>query len=73
MVLTPAMMRRMTELRKSFNRDLMISFKDNTLYFASETPDGFLRPGRKSLGDERLLEQFWHEIDFCRTIGSEMK
>ncbi len=73
MVLTPAMMRRMTELRKSFNRDLMISFKDDTLYFASETPDGFLRPGRKSLGDERLLEQFWHEIDFCRTIESEMK
>lgn len=73
MVLTPAMMRRMTELRRSFNRDLMISFKGDTLYFASETPDGFLRPGRKSLGDERLLEQFWHEINFCRTIKTEMK
>lgn len=73
MVLTPAMMRRMTELRRSFNRDLMISFKGDTLYFASETPDGFLRPGRKSLGDERLLEQFRHEIDFCRTIKTEMK
>lgn len=73
MVLTPAMMRRMTELRRSFNRDLMISFKGDTLYFASETPDGFLRPGRRSLGDERLLEQFWHEIDFCRTIESEME
>ena len=73
MVLTPAMMRRMTELRRSFNRDLMISFRGDTLYFASETPDGFLRPGRKSLGDGRLLEQFWHEINFCRTIKSEMK
>lgn len=73
MVLTPAMMRRMTELRRSFNRDLMISFRGDTLYFASETPDGFLRPGRKSLGDERLLEQFWREIDFCRTLESEME
>lgn len=73
MVLTPAMMRRMTELRKYFNRDLMLSFNGDTLYFASDTPDGFLRPGRKSLSDERLLVQFWHEIDFCRTIGSEMK
>ena len=73
MVLTPAMMRRMTELRRSFNRDLMISFRDDTLYFASETPDGFLRPGRRSLGDERLLEQFWREIAFCRTVEAEMK
>ncbi len=64
------MMRRMTELRKSFNRDLMISFKDDTLYFASETrTDSSARAA--SLGDERLLEQFWHEIDFCRTIESE--
>lgn len=73
MVLTPAMMRRMTELRRSFNRDLMLSFKDDTLYFASETPDGFLRPGRRSLNDERLLEQLYREIDFCRTVEAEMK
>ena len=73
MVLTPATMRRMTGLRRSFNRDLMISFRGDTLYFASGTPDGFLRPGRRSLADERLLEQLYREIDFCRTIESEMK
>lgn len=73
MVLTPAMMRRMTELRRSFNRDLMLSFRGNTLYFAAETPDGFLRPGRKSLRDGQLLEQFYREIDFCRMVESEMK
>lgn len=73
MVLTPATMRRMTGLRRSFNRDLMISFRGDTLYFASGTPDGFLRPGRRSLADERLLEQLYCEIDFCRTVGAEMK
>ena len=73
MVLTPAMMRRMTRLRQSFNRDLMISFNGDTFYFASDTPDGFLRPGRKSLNNEQLLEQLYREIDFCRTVRMEMK
>ena len=73
MVLTPAMMRRMTHLRQSFNRDLMISFNGDTFYFASDTPDGFLRPGRKSLNNEQLLEQLYREIDFCRTVRMEMK
>ena len=73
MVLTPAMMRRMTRLRQSFNRDLMISFNGDTFYFASDTPDGFLRPGRKSLNNEQLLEQLYREIDFCRTVRVEMK
>lgn len=73
MVLTPAMMRRMTELRKSFRRDLMLSFSGDTFYYASDTPDGFLRPGRKSLNNESLLEQLYREIDFCRTIETTLK
>jgi hypothetical protein len=72
MVLTPAMMRRMTELRKSFRRDLMLSFNGDTFYYASDTPDGFLRPGRKSLNNESLLEQLYREIDFCRTIETSL-
>ena len=72
MVLTPAMMRRMTELRKSFRRDLMLSFSGDTFYYASDTPDGFLRPGRKSLNNESLLEQLYREIDFCRTIETSL-
>ena len=72
MILTPAMMRRMTALRKSFDRDLMLSFNGNMLYYASETPDGFLRPGRKSLDDEHLLEQLYREVNFCLRIDSEI-
>lgn len=72
MILTPAMMRRLTALRKSFDRDLMLSFNGNMLYYASETPDGFLRPGRKSLDDEHLLEQLYREVNFCLRIESEI-
>lgn len=72
MILTPAMMRRLTELRNSFSRELMLAFNEDMFYYASETPDGFLRPGRKSLGSEHLLEQLYREVDFCRTINDSM-
>lgn len=72
-VLTPAMMRRLTELRRSFSRDLMFAFHGDRFYYASETPDGFLRPGRRSLKDEALLEQLYHEIEFCRFVREHMK
>lgn len=73
MILTPAMMRRLTELRKSFSRDLMLSFNGDMFYYASDTPDGFLRPGRKSLNNEHLLEQLYREINFCQAVRAEMK
>lgn len=73
MVLTPAMMRQITELRRSFRRDLMLSFSGNTFYYASETPDGFLRPGRKSLSNALLLEQLYREISFCRIVEATLK
>lgn len=74
MVLTPAMMRRLTALRRTFRRDLMLSFCGDRLYYASATPDGFLRPGRKSLaGGAQLLEQLYREMDFCRTVARELQ
>lgn len=73
MVLTPAMMRKLAGLRKSFSRDLMLSFNGDMFYYASDTPGGFLRPGRKSLNNERLLEQLYREMDFCRSVGQELK
>ncbi len=73
MILTPSMMRQLTQLRQYFKRDLMLSFSGNTFYYASDTLDGFLRPGRKSLSNEHLLEQLYREIDFCRTVEKELK
>lgn len=71
MVLTPAMMRRLTSLRKNFSRDMMLSFNGDMFYYASETPDGFLRPGRKSLDDGQLLEQIYREVEFCISVEEE--
>ena len=62
-----------TALRKSFSRDLMLSFNGNMFYYASDTPDGFLRPGRKSLDDEHLLEQLYREVNFCLTVENGIK
>lgn len=73
MILTPDMMRRLTRLRLSLRRDLMLSFCGDSLYYASDMPAGFLRPGRKALDDERLLEQIYREIDFCRTVEETLK
>lgn len=72
MILTPAMMRRLTELRNAFSRDLMLAFSEDMFYYASDIPDGFLRPGRKSLNSEHLLKQLYREVDFCRTINDSM-
>lgn len=71
-ILTPAMMHRITNLRRTFGRELMLSFNGDKVYYASATSDGFLRPGRKSLNDARLLEQIYHEINFCRTLSDEL-
>lgn len=69
MLLTPAMMQRITALRNAFPRDLMLSFVENRFYFASSTPDGFLRPGRIAVTNNHLLEQLHKEITFCAEIS----
>lgn len=70
-VLTPAVMRGATALRRRFGRDLMLSLGGDMLYFASDIPDGFLRPGRGSLDDDQLLERLYMEIEFCRGLCYE--
>ncbi len=72
-VLTPLMMRRITAVRRLSGRDLSLSFSGNRLFYAAATPDGFLRPGRKSLRDEKLLEQLYADVSLCRTILSELR
>ncbi|PID90421.1 MAG: hypothetical protein CSA97_02975 [Bacteroidetes bacterium] len=53
-ILTPAMMRRMTQLRKDFGRDIMFSFTRWDFYYAAPMPEGFLsiRPSRASSADQ---------------------
>lgn len=72
-ILTPLMMQRITALRRLSDRDLLLSFSGNRLFYAASTPDGFLRPGRKSLQDAKLLKQLYADVSLCRTIVNELR
>ena len=67
-ILTPAVMRRITALRSTFGKDLMISFSGEKIYYAAEIPGGFLRPARKSLKARGLFCEIHHEIALIRTL-----
>ena len=71
-ILTPAMMRRITDLRKAFGKDLMISFSGEMLYYAVPIQGGFLRPSRESLKDRGIFEQIFHETNLGRNIPKEL-
>ena len=67
-VLTPMMMRRIVELRRAFGRELFISFSGDRIYYAVAFPEGFLRPYRKALNDEKLFERIFHDIGLGRRL-----
>ncbi|MDE5784728.1 MAG: DUF3137 domain-containing protein [Prevotella sp.] len=64
-ILTPAIMRRITILRQSFGKDMMLSFSGNMCYYAVPIPNGFLRPSRKAVKDRELFEQIFQEINLA--------
>lgn len=73
MLLTPAMMRHITELRRTFGHDMMFSFNKDTFYYAAEMPDGFLRLRPKALNDGKLLEEIYSDINLSFKITDELK
>lgn len=73
MLLTPAMMRRITELRKTFGHDMMLSFSKGYFYYAAAMPEGFLRLRPKALDDGKLLEEIYNDITLSCGIADELK
>lgn len=73
MLLTPAMMRRITELRQSFGHDIMLSFNGDTFCYAASMPSGFLRLRPKALNNEKLLEEIYNEISLSCHVIDELK
>ncbi|PIE83755.1 MAG: hypothetical protein CSA07_05560 [Bacteroidia bacterium] len=67
-VLTPAMMRRMTQLRENFGRDIMFSFTKWDFYFAAPMPEGFLsiRPSRAGSADQ--LRAIHHDVQTALSL-----
>jgi len=72
-VLTPAMMLRMSELKKKYNRDIMFSFNGNHFYFAVAMPEGFLTLGNSSLTSGKALKDLYDNIKVAQDILNDLK
>jgi hypothetical protein len=72
-VLTPAMMLRMTELKKKYNRDIMLSFNGDRFYFAVAMPEGFLTLGNLSLTSGEALKDLYDNIMAAQGILNDLK
>ena len=72
-VLTPAMMLRMTELKRKYNRDIMLSFNGDHFYFAVAMPEGFLTLGNASLTSGEALNDLYDNIVAAREILNDLK
>lgn len=72
-VLTPAMMRDLTELREKFGRDIMISFNANRFSIAVAMPDGFLNLRGKALKNGHIVEEIYNDILATQSILTQIK
>ncbi|GHV50402.1 hypothetical protein FACS1894181_10910 [Bacteroidia bacterium] len=72
-VLTPAMMLRMTALRKKYNRDIMLSFNGSQFFFAVAMPEGFLTLGSNAVHPGTAINDLYENIETARTILRELK
>ena len=73
MLLTPAMMRHITELRKTFGHDMMLSFSKGNFYYAAAMPSGFLRLRANVLNDGKLLEEIYNDITLSCQVTEELR
>jgi len=71
-VLTPAMMLRMTELKKKYNRDIMLSFNGDIFYFAVAMPEGFLTLGGSSLTSGEAMKDLYDNFATARDILNDL-
>jgi len=72
-VLTPGMMLRMTELKKKYNRDIMLSFNGNRFFFAVAMPEGFLTLGDSSIASGEALQDLYDNIAAAQEILRDLR
>lgn len=74
MLLTPAMMRHITDLRKTSKHDMMLSFNKGHFYYAVTMPTGFLRLRPNVLNDGgKLLEEIYNDISLSCKVTEELR
>jgi hypothetical protein len=72
-VLTPAMMLRMTGLRKKYDRDIMLSFNRDAFFFAVAMPEGLLTLGRSKVNTGDVVGDLYDNIQTAREILKDLK
>ena len=72
-ILTPAMMLRMTDLKRKYNRDIMLSFNGDRFYFAVAMPEGFLTLGNASPTSGKALNDLYDNIVAALEILNNLK
>ena len=72
-VLTPGMMRRITESRMKFGRGIMFSFVEDRFYYAVSMPEGFLTLSQQGLKQGTTVGDIYENIETARAVMSELK
>lgn len=71
-ILTPAMMERMTTLRKKYNRDILLSFNGNRFYFAVSMPEGFLTLGNDA-GRQGVVGDLYDNVETALSVIKDLR
>lgn len=71
-ILTPAMMERMTTLRKKYNRDIMLSFNGNRFYFAVSMPEGFLTLGN-NVARHEVVGDLYDNVEMALSVMKDLR
>lgn len=72
-ILTPAIMFRITELRKKYNRDIMLSFNEDKFFFAVAMPEGFMTLGDASFTSGEALRDLYDNLVTARDTFNDLK
>lgn len=72
-ILTPAMMRRITQLRLHRGKDISFKFVDGMFSFTVERPDGLFTVPRPTDDGETFLRSFYSDICSFREITDALK
>jgi hypothetical protein len=71
-ILTPLVMRRLTELREHFRQDLMLSVGGRGFYFAAPMSDGFFCLRGNALKDRNIAGRIYFGINIVRAIFTQL-
>lgn len=72
-ILSAAMMERMTQLKRKFDKPMMFSFVDNRIHIAIASPTGLFSWDMESLKSEKAIEELYHDVSTCIGIINDLK